>query len=369
MYVGVCRAGLQLLFSKRAMTVEKPLSDTATLRDVVRAIEATHRRIAVVVDKEGRVAGTLTDGDVRRCILAGGTLEAPAVDAMNRNPTIAETGLSDSQLVALMRRVTLPAIPIIDSAGRFVRIAHLSDLDFDDGVKSDAQHFAAGIIMAGGEGMRLRPLTSLLPKPLIDVGGMPLIERLARRLVKSGVERIFIAVNYLGHMIEEHFDGVGLGVPVHYLREHTKLGTAGALSLLPEIPNGPVVVLNGDILTTSDIANLYSFHKEHGAAITVAAVDYHIQIPYGVLHTEGVNLRKVEEKPSQRFLCNAGIYALSPDALGLIPEAFYNMTDLIGDCLESGRRVAVFPVHEFWTDVGTPDDLERARREIADQEI
>ncbi len=245
---------MQLLSVLSAMTAEKPLTEAATLRDVVRAIEATHRRIAVVVDKDGRVAGTLTDGDVRRCILAGGNLEAPAVDAMNRKPTIAEIGLSDSQLVALMRRVALPAIPIVDSTGRFVKIAHLSDLDFDDGVQSDAQRFSAGIIMAGGEGMRLRPLTSMLPKPLIDVGGMPLIERLARRLVKSGVERIFISVNYLGHMIEEHFDSIGLGVPVHYLRENTKLGTAGALSLLPEIPSGPVVVLNGDILTTSDIA-------------------------------------------------------------------------------------------------------------------
>jgi NDP-sugar pyrophosphorylase family protein len=254
------------------------------------------------------------------------------------------------------------ALPLVDHAGVFQRVVHLTDLGHDQHYE-DARGFAFAVIMAGGEGTRLRPMTHRVPKPMLDIGGVPMIERQIERLVRAGIRRVYISVNYLGHVIEEHFgDGSTHGVEICYLREVERLGTAGALSLLPEQPDAPVLVMNGDILTTSDFGSLFSFHAAYGAHITVAAVDYRVNIPYGVLQVDGAYVTAVTEKPSQRFLCNAGMYAVSPQSLGLIPPAtFHDITDLIQKCLDRGLQVAVFPVHEYWTDIGTPDDLEKAR--------
>jgi NDP-sugar pyrophosphorylase family protein len=164
-------------------------------------------------------------------------------------------------------------------------------------------------------------------------------------------------------MIEDHFgDGREFGIEIRYLREKEKLGTAGALSLLPEVPQEPIIVMNGDILTNSDFDSFYAFHQAHGAHITLTAVDYRVSIPYGVIHAEGPFVKRVEEKPSQRFFCNAGIYAVSPDTLKLLRDAHHcNMTDVVDICLAHNFPIAVFPVHEYWSDIGTPDDLEKAR--------
>jgi len=339
-----------------------PLTAAARLVDAVRAIEASRRRIAVVTGHDGRLLGTLTDGDVRRCLLAGGSLDTPVPDAMNRNPLSALNGSSEGYLLDLMRRGNILAVPLLDEAGRFQRLVHLTDFSPAD-APGDAANFAFAVIMAGGEGMRLRPITENIPKPMIDIGGMPLLERQIERLAAAGLKRLYLSVNYLSHVIEQYFgNGAGFGLEIRYLKECEKLGTGGALSLLPERPERPILVMNGDILTTSDFGSLHSFHVNHGAHMTVAAVDYRINIPYGVIHTEGPFATGLAEKPSQRFLCNAGIYAVSQQALELIPRGgHFNMTDLIQACLAASRSVAVFPVHEYWSDIGTPADLERAR--------
>lgn len=341
---------------------EKPLAPDAALVDAVRAIEASRRRIAVVVDVDGCLLGTLTDGDVRRCLLAGGSLETPVTSAMNRHPISAEMDSSEGYLLDLMRRGNVLTLPLVDRTGRFQRLVHLCDLEQDDGTEK-ASGFEFAVIMAGGEGTRLRPLTEAIPKPMVDVGGMPLLERQIQRLARAGIKRVYISVNYLSHIIQEHFsDGSDFGIDIRYLCEEEKLGTAGALYLLPEQPQGPIIVMNGDILTTSDFGSLFAFHQAHGAHITVAAVDYRVNIPYGVLQTEGAYVRELAEKPLQRFLCNAGIYAMSPILLSLLQDAKYcNMTDIIEACLAGEQPVAVFPVHEYWNDIGTPDDLEKAR--------
>jgi NDP-sugar pyrophosphorylase family protein len=274
----------------------------------------------------------------------------------------APDGSSEGYLLDLMRRGNIMAVPLLDAAGRFVRLVHLTDLSPADAPPEPAC-FEFAVIMAGGEGMRLRPITDSIPKPMVDIGGVPLLERQIQRLAHAGLKRVYLSVNYLSHVIEQHFgDGSSLGLEVRYLREHEKLGTGGALSLLPERPTGTIVVMNGDILTTSDFGSLHHFHQAHGAQVTVAAVDYRIHIPYGVIQTEGPYATGLAEKPSQRFLCNAGIYAVSPQALDLLPrQQKFNMTDLIEACLAARRPVAVFPVHEYWSDIGTPADLERAR--------
>jgi dTDP-glucose pyrophosphorylase len=341
---------------------ERPIRPEAPLVEAVRAIESSRRRIAVVAAEDGRLLGTLTDGDIRRCLLAGGSLDTPVSRAMNPDPVRAEIGSPDGYLIDLLRRANVMALPLVDAGGRFQRIVHITDLVQDHETES-ARRFAFAVIMAGGEGVRLRPLTNTIPKPMVDIGGVPMLERQIERLARAGVRRVYISVNYLSHVIEQHFgDGSTFGLEIRYLREQERLGTAGALSLLPERPAAPILVMNGDILTTSDFGSLFEFHEINGAEITVAAVDYRVNIPYGVIKCDGPLVTELSEKPSQRFLCNAGIYALSPSCLDLlVPATFTNITDLIDTCLQRRRTVAVFPVHEYWSDIGTPDDLERAR--------
>lgn len=346
---------------------EKPLHPDAPLIDAVRAIEVSRRRMAVVVAGDGRLMGTLTDGDIRRHLLAGGCLEAPVLMAMNPSPLTAEIGAADGYMRDLMRTGNVLALPLIDQNGKFLHLLHLMDLEQVDTQGVGKLGFSFAVIMAGGEGTRLRPITEAIPKPMVEIGGVPLLERQIQRLAKVGINRAYIAVNYLSHIIEDYFkDGQNFGLEICYLRERQKLGTAGALSLLPESPNGPIIVMNGDILTTSDFDSLYAFHKSHGAMVTVAAIDHKVSIPYGVIRADGPFVTELVEKPSERFLCNAGIYVIAPEVLSLlIKDKWSNMTDLIDECLSSGLPVAVFPVHEYWNDIGTPDDLERARAHFA----
>lgn len=351
--------------------IEKPLLPDFLLIEAVRAIEVSIRRMAVVVDSDNRVVGTLTDGDVRRHLLAGGSLNEQVSKAMNLNPITAELGFADGYIKDLLRQGNVAGLPLIDSDGKYLRLLHLIDLVHDDSFPDVDFGFSFAVIMAGGEGTRLRPLTETIPKPMVKVGGVPLIERQIHRLMKVGIRRIYISVNYLGHIIEEYFgDGHEFGAEIHYLREQEKLGTAGSLTLLPECPSNPIIVMNGDILTTSDFDSFFTFHKKHCAKITMAAVDHRVNIPYGVIRAEGPFVKGLVEKPSERFLCNAGIYALSPEVLNLLPAGhFNNMTDLIDICLENQQLVAVFPVHEYWNDIGTPDDLEKARIHFENAEI
>lgn len=351
---------------------EAPLLLEASLMDAVRAIEASRRRMAIVVAGDGALLGTITDGDIRRHLLAGGSLDALVSKAMNPSPLSAEVGSSEGYMKDMMRRGNVIALPLVSQDGKFLRLIHLMDLEMEDAQASNGlPGFSFAVIMAGGEGTRLRPLTEDIPKPMIEISGVPLLERQIQRLANAGIKRAYISVNYLSHIIEDYFgDGHNFGIEIRYLREKEKLGTAGALSLLPEHPEGPIMVMNGDILTTSNFDSLHSFHMIHGAKITVAAVDHRVDIPYGVIRADGPFVTGLVEKPSERFLCNAGIYAVSPEVLDLLRKGERsNMTDLIDACLARKLPVAVFPVHEYWNDIGTPADLEKARTHFAKMEI
>ncbi|QDV17396.1 D-glycero-alpha-D-manno-heptose 1-phosphate guanylyltransferase [Gimesia panareensis] len=341
------------------------ISATADITEAIRAIEAGKKGIAVIVDSGQQLQGVITDGDVRRGLLSGLRLQDSATQIMNRRPTKADAGMSQASLVELLESSGLEAMPLVNADNQVVEVVLLSGLTR----KSDTGHasgFSCALIMAGGEGRRLLPLTENLPKPLVEVGGMPLIERQVRRLATAGVERIYIAVNYLAEMIEAHLgDGSRFGTEIQYLREREKLGTAGALSLIEETPTGPLLLMNGDVFTSINYQSLLDFHQKHAAVLTVAAIDYHVEIPYGVIKTEGPFAVRLEEKPSQQFLCNAGIYALSPEAVSQVPRNQpFNMTDLIESNLTSEPGVAVFPVHEYWSDIGTPAELDKARTEL-----
>lgn len=340
------------------------LPPTASIRDAIAAIERTRRFIAAVVDGDGRLLGIVSDGDIRRAILADQTVDGPVTGAMTAEPITGPASATPEELLHEMVTRSVAALPVIDADGRFQRIVQVTDLGHDEPPASGLDRFWGAVIMAGGEGRRLRPLTADKPKPMIELGGVPLLERQIGMMVATGLKRIFVSTNYLGHVIEAHFgDGSRFGAEISYLREKQKLGTAGALSLLPKRPEGPLLVINGDVLTTSDYGKLLNYHVEHGGFLTVAAVEYRVEIPFGVIRTDGTRAIALQEKPSQRFLCNAGIYVLSPEALDLIPAGrTFNMTDAISRGIEQGRRVSVFPIHEYWTDIGNPHDLEQARQ-------
>ena len=343
---------------------EFELRSDATLKNAVKNIERTKNTLAVVTDADGRLIGTVTDGDIRRALLAGYQLTSPVTVCMNENPTTADVTSSETYQLDLLRSCKLVALPLVDSKGHCKHIVRIYDLEENE-AEGGAEGFYGAIIMAGGEGRRLLPLTKHTPKPMVRIGGMPLIQRQVQRIIKAGIKRIFISVNHLGHVIEEFIgNGDNYGVSIQYLRESKKLGTGGSISLLPspEKIDGPLIIINGDVLTTSDYGHLLNFHKEHDAMLTVGVIDYHLEVPYGVIRVEGMHAIALEEKPSQHFFCNAGIYVLSPEALKFIPQGqAFDMTDLIEMFLEKDIKVGVFPIHEFWTDIGTPKELEKAQ--------
>jgi len=344
---------------------QSTITSSATLVDAVRIIELNTKRLAVVTDQENRVIGTLTDGDIRRSILGGSDLKTCVTESMNTQPAVARMDESDSVLHEMLKKYNIQSIPLIDHNDRYVRTFYETELYKTSSSLSTEKTFDAAVIMAGGEGNRLRPLTENLPKPMVDINGIPLLERQVRGLGKIGIKTIYISINYLGGIIKDYFaDGSDFGMTIHYLHEDKKLGTAGALSLLPSIDkNSDLLIMNGDILTKSNFIHLYHFHKEHSSSITVSAIDYYVDIPYGVIDSKGTKVIGLQEKPSQRFFCNAGIYAISVDILQKVPaEKFWNMTDLIEQCLVDKENVSVFPVHEYWTDIGTLSDLEKARK-------
>lgn len=336
---------------------------TGTVSQAVAAIERGRKTIAVLVDADGTLVGTISDGDVRRAILRGVAMDAPARSIANPSPTTVPHGTSEDDVARLLTQRGLEALPIVDGAGRFLRTAFIEDMTRLRGAPASAAGYWAAVIMAGGEGKRLRPYTDTVPKPMLHIGGMPIIERNIRSLAKLGIPRFFLSINYLGHVIEQHFaDGRALGTRIDYLRETEPRGTGGALALIEEPVAGPVLIMNGDLITGIDVGRLLAFHAEQGAQITVAAKEYRVDVPFGVLQVDGAQIRGMREKPSERFLCNAGIYVLSADVFTRLPrQARFDMTTLIDVALGEQRKVVAFPMFELWHDVGTPSQLEEAR--------
>ncbi len=339
------------------------IRETAKLRNAVDAIERGRKSIAVMVDADGKLIGTISDGDVRRALLRGLHAESPAQEIVNRNPLIAYEGTSAEEIAGLLATRGLEALPILDKEGRFLRTAFVESVTSIQGGPTSAAGFWAAVIMAGGEGRRMLPFTIDTPKPMLHVGGMPLMERNIRALTRLGITRIFISINYLGHVIEEHFgDGSVLGARIDYLREAEPLGTGGAIRLISERPQGPVLIMNGDLLTGLDVGKLLAFHTEQDAQITVAAKEHVIEVPFGVLQVDQEHITALAEKPNERFLCNAGIYVLAREVFDDLPaEASFDMTHLIARAIKSGRKIVAFPMFELWKDIGTPQQLDEAR--------
>ncbi len=333
-------------------------SDTALL-DAIKKIDASHSKAALVLDSDGRLAGVLTDGDIRRTILAGKGLQVPVSAVMSVQPTTVAASTPRDEMLALMRLKVLHHLPLVDEAGRVVGLVTLDELI------GAAERPNWVVLMAGGLGTRLHPLTDECPKPLLSVGGTPILETILKSFAEQGFKRIFLSVNYKAEMIRNHFGaGDRWGVQVEYLHEGTRLGTAGALSLLPERPTAPVVVMNGDLLTRLNFDNLLQFHIAQGATATMAVRKYDFQVPYGVVRLDGARIEAIEEKPVQKFFVNAGIYALSPEALDHLPaETLFDMPTLFEHLIAAGKTTAAYPLREYWLDIGRLEEFERAQRE------
>jgi len=307
----------------------------------------------VVVDERERFLSTITDFGIRHALLHQVSLEAPVSIAMSARPVFASTSASEEEIGELLETHRLRALPILDDAGEVVAMRSIDEF-------ASRPATPVAVIMAGGRGLRLRPVTDKTPKPLLRVGSCSIIERIIGGLTDAGVRDVHLAVNYKADIFHERLgDGASLGVNLHYLHEKTELGTAGALSLLPEL-DGPLLVTNGDIVTTVDFGRMVDFHRRHGAALTVGGVQHVSLVPYGILQTADHHLLAIEEKPERREFCNAGIYVIEPEILRFIPpETPLNMPTLIAQVLAEGLSVNVFPIHEKWFDIGGPAEFER----------
>lgn len=345
----------------------------ASVQQVMQCIDRNAKGIALVVDDLGRLLGTITDGDIRRALLAGDVIDLadPAMRLLARPasspypvPLTAPLGTPDAQLLLLMMRHAVRHLPIVDEQRRVVDVVLFGSLVEDYEVPIRA------VVMAGGYGKRLRPLTDDRPKPMLDLGNGPLLERIVGSLRDAGIRRIHLTTHYLAEKIAGHFgDGHSFGVDIRYVEEHRPLGTAGALSLV-EPPVEPVLVMNGDILTGIDFRALIAFHTEHRAVMTVAVLPFEATIPYGVIQTDGVLITGIAEKPVVRRFVAAGIYLINPEAARKIPVGQpYDMPTLIARLVADGDRVVSFPIREYWLDIGRPEDYEQAVADVASGRI
>ncbi|MDC1208357.1 nucleotidyltransferase family protein [Litorivicinus sp.] len=334
------------------------VSPVSSMREVVEIIDRGAVQIALVMEMN-RLVGIVTDGDVRRGLLRGESLDAPAANIMCRDFRSLPAKTTSAEALALMQRERLHQIPVVDESGRVVHLFLLEDL-----IKSKKRPNSV-VIMAGGEGRRLRPLTDNCPKPMLQVAGKPLLEIILKQCLDAGFENFYFAVNYLKEQIRSHFgDGRAWGARIRYLEEGKPLGTAGALSLLPEQLSEPFLVLNGDVLSRVDYTHLLRFHADHQSKATLCVREHTTQIPYGVVRMDDLKVVALEEKPLLTHYVNAGIYLLDPVMLKLVPkDTFFDMPQLLETATQRGKLVNAFPIHEYWLDIGHPETLERAHGE------
>lgn len=338
------------------------ISPETTILSALEALGESQQKILLVVDQKQKLLGTIVDGDIRRAILRKQSLEDSVDKVMTTEPVTIRNGVSSAVALRIMQDRQISHIPIVDDDNRVLGLeilaGFLQSKSYDNWV----------VLMVGGLGSRLRPLTETTPKPMLCVGGQPMLETIIEKFRAQGFQRFFLSVNYKAEMIESYFgDGARWGVSIDYLYEDSPLGTAGALSLLPEKPTAPVFVMNGDILTTVDFTKVLSFHKNAGADATICLREYDIEVPFGVVSVQDQFVWKISEKPVQSFFVNAGIYLLDPDVVAAVPGAApLDMPDLISGLLAQGQKVAAFPLREYWIDIGRLQDFERAQTDFDD---
>ena len=335
------------------------IKDSSTIKDALNIIDKGAIRVAIVVDVQGKFLGLIADGDIRRALLKGYTLENSIENIYCSTPITAKSSDSKDKIIKKAIKNQVYQIPILDEKNYLVDIVNLSSL------LSKSTKRNRVILMAGGLRTRLRPLTEDTPKPMLKVGNKPILETIIKNFANHGFVNITISLNYKGEIIREYFkDGSEWGVNIDYIEENSRLGTAGALSLLKDKPNEPFFVMNGDLLTDVNFSNLLDFHSFANANATMCVREYEYQIPYGVVETVDDKITSIIEKPVKKFFVNAGIYVLSPNIFEFIPSnEFFDMPTLFNILIEKERKILSFPIHEYWLDIGRIGDFEQAQSE------
>jgi dTDP-glucose pyrophosphorylase len=332
------------------------IKPTDPIREAARVIQAQDIKFAIVCDAQGRLLGTVTDGDIRRSLLSDIAPTEPVERIMNRQPQVTRRHDDPIKLRQQMRAAVIRHLPEVDAEG------HVVDIFFLDGPERFEPLPNAAVLMAGGRGERLRPLTSEKPKPMLMIGGKPVLERALEHLIDQGFRRFYFSINYLGHVVEEHFgDGSRFGVTISYLRETVPLGTAGALSQL-ERQQHPFLVMNGDLVTKAHVRAIMEICNA-GVDAVMGAREYAYTVPYGCLEVDDTRIRNIHEKPTEHRYINAGIYGLVPDALSYVrADERLDMTELFRRLIEDRRDVRFHPIAEEWIDIGNREDLAWAER-------
>lgn len=314
--------------------------------------------VLFIIDDSQRMVGTLTDGDVRRALIQGVNVNDTISVAMHRNFNFLRKGVNDDVIgIHQQRDLKMKLVPVLDDDNHIIEIINLDK--YRTKLPIDA------VLMAGGKGERLRPLTEKTPKPLIKVGDKCIIDYNIDRLLSYGIKHVSVTVNYLGEQIEQHFQEEKDGVKINTVREPKFLGTIGSIKYVDTFYNDTVLVMNSDLFTNIDYEDFFMHFKQHDADMSVAAVPYVVKVPYGVFNLEGRNIMGVTEKPTISYYANAGIYLIKNELLKLIPDnEFYNATDFMDKLISSGYKVIRYPISGYWIDIGQHDELERAR-EIA----
>ncbi|QXE00952.1 nucleotidyltransferase family protein [Terribacillus sp. DMT04] len=332
---------------------------STSIFETMKIIDQNSSQFAIVTDEKLKLLGTITDGDIRRGILKGLSLEESTSKIMNRNPITITQEHRRSAIRKLFKENSVRYIPVLN------KFEQVTDLYVSDAYTNQSVLSNKVVIMAGGLGTRLRPLTESIPKPMLTVGNKPILQTILESFIDYGFRQFYYSVNYKKELIKSHFgDGTNWGVAIDYLEENQKLGTAGALSLVNKRPAEPFFVMNGDILTKVNYQQLLDFHNENNSVATMCVREIQYNIPYGVVKTEGTALRSIVEKPTESYFVNAGIYLINPEVLDLIPNgAYLDMPSLFEELMERQLPTSVFPIREYWMDIGRMNDFERANSE------
>ena len=336
------------------------LDQKTSIHKAIETIENTSMQIALIVDENGQLVGTVTDGDIRRGILKGIPLDDPVQKVMKTDPVVVRENESREAVLSIIKHLHIYSIPIVDENRYPVGLARLNNLL----LTGERENWV--VLMAGGLGSRLKPMTDECPKPLLKVGNKPILENILEDFKENGFTRFYISVNYMSDMVEEYFgDGSRWGVEIKYLYEDKKLGTAGAISLIKEKHSEPIFVMNGDLLTKVNFQQMLDFHIEHKADVTMGIREFDFQVPYGVVKRDDYRFVDIIEKPVQKLFINAGIYILNPELLEMMPgNSFYEMPNLLKYFKDQNKDIIVFPVREYWLDIGHIDDYKQANEYI-----
>ena len=335
------------------------VKESISILEVMKIIDESSKQIAIVIDENNKLLGTISDGDIRRALLRNIPLTESVKEIYFKTPTVASINDSREEIINICKVKKIHQIPIVDSKGNLVGLEILDELI------SKEKKLNKVILMVGGLGTRLQPLTENIPKPMLEVGNKPILQTIVEKFAEYGYLDIVMCINYKSHVIKDYFgDGAEFGVNIEYVSEKDRMGTAGALSLLKDKPQESFFVMNGDLLTNVNFEHLHDFHTSNNSIGTMCVRDYHFQVPFGVVSIKDTKILSIDEKPKHKFFVNAGIYMFDPEILEYIPKnEFYDMPTLFKKLIDKNKKVISFPLREYWLDVGRIEEYEKANLE------